>query len=72
MNVGDTWTGVVTAGGTSATSGAETGVKLCRRPNCHRSLNELPGAVLRGTAGDFPFEEEGVGGSSPRQDVVKG
>ena len=28
--------------------------------------------VLGGTAGNFPFEEEGLGGSSPRQDMVKG
>ena len=28
--------------------------------------------VLGGTAGNFPFEEEGVGGSSPCRDVVKG
>ena len=28
--------------------------------------------VLGGTAGNFPFEEEGWGGSSPRRDVVKG
>ena len=72
MKVGNTWTGVVTAGGTSVTRTDDTGVKLCRFPNCHCCLAELPGAVLGGTAGNFPFEEEGVGGSSPRQDVVKG
>ena len=47
------------------------GVRPCLRPNCHCCL-ELPGVVLGGTAGNFPFEEEGVGGSSPRRDVVKG
>ena len=72
MKVGNTWTGVVTAGGTSVTGMDDTGVKPCRFPNCHCCLAELPGAVLGGTAGNFPFEEEGVGGSSPRRDVVKG
>ena len=48
------------------------GVKPCLFPNCHCCLAELPGVVLGGTAGNFPFEEEGVGGSSPRRDVVKG
>ena len=70
--VGDTWIGVVTAGGASATEADDTGVKPCLCPNSHRFLDELPGAVLGGTAGNFPFEEEGVGGSSPRRDVVKG
>ena len=48
------------------------GVRPCLCPNCHCCLDELPGAVLGGTAGNFPFEEEGVGGSSPHRDVVKG
>ena len=64
--------GVVTAGGTSATGATATGVRPYLRPNCHCCLGELTGAVLGGTAGNFPFEEEGVGGSSPRRDVVKG
>ena len=66
------WTGVVTAGGASATEADDTGVNPYPCPNCHRFFAELPGAVLGGTAGNFPFEEEGVGGSSPRRDVVKG
>ena len=70
--VGDTWTGVVTAGGASVTEAEDPGVNPYFCPNCHCFLAELPGAVLGGTAGNFPFEEEGVGGSSPRQDVVKG
>ena len=70
--VGDTWTGVVTAGTASATRGAETGAKPYLSANKRCLGLELPGAVLAGTAGNFPFEEEGVGGSSPRRDVVKG
>ena len=70
--VGDTWTGVVTAGDASVTGTDDTGVNLYHFPNCHCCFDELPGAVLGGTAGNFPFEEEGVGGSSPRRDVVKG
>ena len=65
-NVGDTWTGVVTAGVASVTGTDDMGVNPCRFPNCHCCLDELPGAVLGGTAGNFPFEEEGGGGSSPR------
>ena len=73
VKVGDTWICVITAGVASATGcAADTGVRLCCLPNCHCCLDELPGAVLGGTAGNFPFEEEGVGGSSPRRDVVKG
>ena len=70
--VGDTWTGVVTAGGTSVTDTEVVGVIPYFCPNCHLFLGELTGAVLGGTAGNFPFEEEGVGGSSPRRDMVKG
>ena len=72
VKVGDTWIGVITGGDASVTGIADTGVRPCLRPNCHCCLDELPGAVLGGTAGNFPFEEEGVGGSSPRRDVVKG
>ena len=72
MKVGDTWTGVVTAGDTSVTGTDDTGIKPYHCPNCHCCLAELPGAVLGGTAGNFLFEEEGVGGSSPRRDMVKG
>ena len=66
------WTGVVTAGGASVTGTDDTGARPDRFPNCHCCLAEPPGAVFGGTVGNFPFEEEGVGGSSPRQDVVKG
>ena len=72
MKVGDTWTGVVTAGGASVTGEDDIGVNPYFLPNCHCCFAELPGVVLGGTAGNFPFEEEGVGGSSPRRDVVKG
>ena len=70
--VGDTWTGVVTAGGASVTGTDDTRVNPCRFPNCHCCLDELEEADLGGTAGNLPLEEEGVGGSSPRRDVVKG
>ena len=67
MKVGDMWTGVVTAGGASVTGTDDTGAKPYCFPNCHCCLaEELPGAVLGGTAGNFLLEEEGVGGSSPR------
>ena len=72
MKVGDTWTGVVTAGGASATGAEITGVRLYLRPNCHCSLAEVARGFLSGTAGNFPLEEEGVGGSSPCRDVMKG
>ena len=72
VKVGDMWIGVVTGGDASVTGINDTGVRLCFRPNCHCCRDKLPGAVLGGTAGNFPFEEEGVGGSSPRRDVVKG
>ena len=48
------------------------GAKPYLSENCRGLSFELPGAVRGGTAGNFPFEEEGVGGSSPRRDVVKG
>ena len=70
--VGDTWTGVVTAGDACATGTAEMGAKPYLSANRRCRGLELPGAVLAGTVGNFPFEEEGVGGSSPRRDVVKG
>ena len=64
--------GVVTAGDACATGTAETGARPYLSANRRCFGLELPGAVLAGTAGNFPFEEEGVGGSSPRRDVVKG
>ena len=70
--VGDTWTGVVMAGDTCATGIAVIGAKPNLSANCRGLSFELPGAVRAGTVGNFPFEEEGVGGSSPRRDVVKG
>ena len=70
--VGDTWTGVVMAGDTCATGIAVIGARPYLSANCRDLSFELPGAVRGGTAGNFPFEEEGVDGSSPRRDVVKG
>ena len=64
--------GVVTAGDACGTGTTEMGAKPYLSANCRGLYFELPGAVRSGTAGNFPFEEEGVGGSSPRQDVVKG
>ena len=57
--------GVVTAGDACATGTAEMGAKPYLSANRRCLGLELPGAVLARTAGDFPFEEEGVGGSSP-------
>ena len=65
-NVGDTWTGVATAGDACAAGTTEMGAKPYLSVNCRGLSFELPGAVCSGTAGNFPFEEEGVGGSSPR------
>ena len=64
--------GVVTAGIACATGTAEMGARPYLSANCRGLCFELPGAVRGGTAGNFPFDGEGVGGSSPRQDVVKG
>ena len=58
--------GVVTAGDACATGTAETGAKPYLSANRRCFGLELPGAVCAGAAGNFPFEEEGVGGSSPR------
>ena len=63
---------MVTAGDASATGTAEMGAKPYLSVNCRVFSFKLPGAVLGGTAGNFPFEEEGIGASSPRRDVVKG
>ena len=63
---------MVTAGDACATGTAETGARPYLSVNRRCLGLELPGAVLAGTAGNFPFEEEGVWGSSPRRDVVKG
>ena len=54
------------AGDACATGTAEMGARPYLSANIHGLSFELPGAVRGGTVGNFPFEEEGGGGSSPR------